>query len=62
MEWAHATHQAFIGAIIDESNRQTLEYCHLTKMTKYKAIWNTSFANELGTATQILAISPAALI
>lgn len=51
-ERAHATQQAFIGAIIDESTGQTLEYRHLTKMTKYKAIWNTSFANELGRLAQ----------
>jgi hypothetical protein len=51
-ERAQATHQAFVGAIIDESTRQMLKYCHLTKMTKYKAIWNTSFANELGHLAQ----------
>ncbi len=51
-EHAHATQQAFIGAIIDKSTGQTLEYRHLTKMTKYKAIWNTSFANELGRLAQ----------
>ena len=46
------TQQAFIGAITDESTRQMLEYRHLTKMTKYKDIWNTSFANELGHLAQ----------
>ena len=47
-ERAHATHQAFIGAIIDNSTRQMLEYRHLIKMANYKAIWHTSFANKLG--------------
>ena len=38
----------FIGAVIDETAGNILEYRHLIKSKTTRKIWTTSFANELG--------------
>eukprot|EP01082_Thalassiosira_pseudonana_P004270 g3915.t1 g3915 contig14:1435-2889(-) len=42
----------FAFAVIDEETGKSLEYKDLMKLDKYKRIWSTSFANELGRLTQ----------
>ena len=42
----------FAGAIIDEATGNSLEFRHLIKLEKYRAIWMKSFANELGRLAQ----------
>jgi hypothetical protein len=38
----------FISAIIDKDTGNTLKYCQLIKIPKYRDIWTHSFANEIG--------------
>jgi hypothetical protein len=38
----------FIGAIIDNTTGDVLEYCHLIKSKSHHTIWQHSFANKLG--------------
>jgi hypothetical protein len=38
----------FANAIFDHKSGKSLEYGHLLKLDKYKAIWTKSFTNELG--------------
>ena len=44
--------EEFAGAVIDEETGNSLEFRHLTKLEKYRAIWMKSFANELGCLAQ----------
>ena len=44
--------EEFAGAIIDEATGNSLEFRHLIKLEKYRAIWTKSFANELGRLAQ----------
>jgi len=37
---------------VDEETGKSLEYRHLMKMEKYRDVWATSFANELGRLAQ----------
>ncbi len=38
----------FIGAVIDDKTSNMLEYRHLVKNKNTRALWETSFANEIG--------------
>jgi hypothetical protein len=40
------------GAILDDETGEMLEYRHLIKRPKYKAIWHNSFGNEIGRLAQ----------
>ena len=42
----------FAAAVLDEETGESLEYRDLIKKYKYKKVWNTSFANELGRLAQ----------
>ena len=49
-EWAYQ--EFFTGAGIDEDTGKALEYRDLIKKDKYRDIWSTSRANELGRLAQ----------
>ena len=49
-EWAYKEH--FEGAVIDEDTGEALEYRDLTEKEKYRDIWSTSLANQLGRLAQ----------
>ena len=38
----------FIGAVVDDDTGDVLEYRHLIKSATHRAVWQRSFANELG--------------
>ena len=40
------------NAVLDSDSGKLLEYRHLTKYPKYKAIWGNSFVNEVGRIAQ----------
>ena len=49
-EWAYQ--YCFTGAVIDEDTGKALEYRDLIKKDKYRDIWSTSLANEIGRLAQ----------
>ena len=48
----HFPSENFACAILDEETGKSLEFRHLIKLDKYREIWMTSFANELGRLAQ----------
>ena len=44
---ANLSNEGFSGAIIDNENGKSLEFCHLIKMDKYRDIWMKKFPMNL---------------
>ena len=54
----HGAATPLAQAVLDPSSGEFLEHCQLQKDPRYKTVWDTSYANELGRLCQGIGEGP----